>query len=75
MEAYAILKVPEVWVYDNGRLKINLLQNGGYQESTTSYTFPDLPTTDLIPHLVQQALEQGTSTMLRQLRDQMNHKD
>ncbi|MCL6435477.1 MAG: Uma2 family endonuclease [Leptolyngbyaceae cyanobacterium HOT.MB2.61] len=74
LEAYATLQVPEVWIYDNGRLKINLLQNGNYQESIVSPTFPDLPITEIIPRLVQQAFETGTSHMLRQLRNQMSQK-
>lgn len=68
LDAYAALQVPEVWVYDNRRLKINLLQNGEYQESVTSPTFPDLPITEMIPRLVQQSFQDGTSQMLKQLR-------
>jgi Uma2 family endonuclease len=30
LAAYAALQVPEVWIYDHGRLTINLLQNGDY---------------------------------------------
>jgi Uma2 family endonuclease len=72
LEAYATLQVPEVWIYDEGTLRIHLLQTNGYQESTISPTFPDLPITELIPRLIQQAFEQGTSAMLRQLRNQLN---
>jgi Uma2 family endonuclease len=74
LEAYATLQVPEIWIYDNGRLTINLLQNSGYQESATSLTFPDLPRTEMISRLVQQAFQVGTSIMLRQLRQQMNQE-
>jgi Uma2 family endonuclease len=75
LEAYAALQVPEVWVYDNGRLKINLLQNGDYQESSISPTFPNLPITEMIPRLVEQAFQEGTSTMLRKLRKQMSQAE
>lgn len=68
LEAYAILHVPEVWIYDNGRLRIYLLQNGDYQGVETSQVFPDLPIKLWIPQLVQEALTTGTSTMLRNLR-------
>ena len=71
LEAYAVLQVPEVWIYDNGKLKIHLLQNGKYQESAISPTFPDVAIAEIIPQLVQQAFQQGTSTMLRNLRNQM----
>lgn len=74
LEAYATLQVPEVWIYENGRLTIQLLQNGDYQESATSHTFPDLPITEMIPRLVQQAFQEGTSQMLRQLRQQLSTK-
>ena len=71
LEAHAVLQVPGVWIYDNGKLKIHLLQNGEYQESTISPTFPDVAIAEIIPQLVQQAFQQGTSTMLRNLRNQM----
>jgi Uma2 family endonuclease len=74
LEAYAALQVPEVWIYDNGKLKIHLLQNGEYQESAISLTFPDWAIAEIIPQLVQQAFQQGTSTMLRNLRKQMAEK-
>jgi Uma2 family endonuclease len=71
LEAYAALQVSEVWIYDNGRLRINLLRNEDYQESATSPTFPDLPITEMISRLVQPAFEQGTSPMLRSLRREL----
>ncbi len=74
LEAYAVLQVPEVWIYDNGKLKIHLLQNDEYQESAISPTFPDVAIAEIIPQLVQQAFQQGTSTMLRNLRNQIAEK-
>ncbi|KGF71688.1 hypothetical protein DO97_16255 [Neosynechococcus sphagnicola sy1] len=71
LEAYAALQVPEVWLYDNGKLKINLLQNATYQESATSPTFPALPIVEMVPRLIQQAFQDGTSTMLRSLRKEL----
>lgn len=71
LDAYAILEVPEVWIYDNGKLTIYLLDNGDYQRSTESVVFPNLPITELIPRLVVQAFAMGTSTMLRNLRQQL----
>jgi len=71
LDAYAALQVPEVWIYDNGKLKIHLLQNGEYQESSSSPTFPELAIAEMIPRLVQQAFQEGTSKMLRNLRKQM----
>jgi Uma2 family endonuclease len=74
LDAYATLQVPEVWIYDNSQLAINLLQHGTYQKSATSATFPNLLIAAMIPRLVQQAFQAGTSTMLRQFRQQMNRQ-
>lgn len=71
LESYETLQVPEVWIYKNDQLKINLLQNGVYQESLSSPTFPNLPLVEMIPRLVQQAFAEGTSTMLRSLRQEL----
>ena len=69
LEAYAALQVPEVWIYDHNKLKIHLLQNGDYQESDVSLTFPEVAIAAMIPQLVQQAFQEGTSKMLRNLRN------
>ena len=70
VSAYQAMRVPEIWVYRNHHLKIYLLDGDRYVESSTSPTFPDLSLIDLIPRLVQQAIAQGTSRMLRELRTQ-----
>ena len=67
--------VPEIWIYRNHTLKINLLVDNHYVEASTSLTFPDLPITMLIPQLVQQAIERGTSQMLRELRKQFRQSN
>ena len=69
LEAYAALQVPEVWIYDHNKLKIHLLQNGEYQESDVSLTFPEVAIAAMIPQLVQQAFQEGTSKMLQNLRN------
>jgi len=68
LNAYTSLGVPEVWIYSNHKLTIYILQADGYVESLLSPTFPDLPITELIPRLVQLAINDGTSQMLRELR-------
>lgn len=68
LDAYATLQVPEVWIYDRGKLTIYLLQDGDYQSDITSQIFPDLPITTWVPQLVNDAIATGTSTMLRDLR-------
>ena len=71
LEAYATLQVPEVWIYENSKLNIQLLQVGGYEASDQSRVFPSLPVGELIPRLVAQAFQVGTSTMLRDLRQRL----
>jgi Uma2 family endonuclease len=68
VSAYQAMGVPEIWVYRNSSLKIYLLDGDRYVESASSPTFPDLPITILVPQRVQQAIAQGTSRMLRELR-------
>jgi Uma2 family endonuclease len=70
LEAYEKIGVPEVWIYHDGTLSIYVLRGEVYVPSTSSPTFPNLPIQELIPDLVKQALEQGTSQVLRVLRQQ-----
>ncbi|WP_017298199.1 Uma2 family endonuclease [Nodosilinea nodulosa] len=71
LDAYAILQVPEVWIYDHGKLTIYLLRENKYESGAMSLVFPDLSIADWIPQLVVQAFARGTSTMLRDLRQQL----
>lgn len=71
LDAYQGLHVPEVWIYRDRQLKIYILQDGGYIESPTSLAFPALPIPALIPQLVQKAIADGTSRMLRELKTQL----
>jgi len=71
LEVYQALRVPEVWIYRNVLLSINILSNGNYVESPNSLVFPDMLVRDLIPHLVKLAIADGTSRMLRELRTQL----
>jgi Uma2 family endonuclease len=70
VSAYRAMQVPEIWVYRDLVLKINVLVGDRYTESLISPTFPDLPIVTLVPQLVQKAIEGGTSPMLRNLRIQ-----
>jgi len=71
LAAYRAIGVPEVWVYEEGRLTIYPLQAGEYILSETSLVFPTIPSVEMIPRLVQQAFQDGSSTVLRQLRSQL----
>ena len=66
---YARLGVPEIWCYDNGRLKVYLLQeNKTYQESEFSLVFPDLPVQE-IPDVINQNRSSGRRTIRRKIRE------
>lgn len=71
LDAYAVLRVPEVWIYDNGKLTVYLLRGNTYESEAGSLVFPDLPIVEWIPQLVAQAFARGTSTMLRDLRQRL----
>ncbi|WP_365939904.1 hypothetical protein [Moorena sp. SIO3I8] len=47
-----------------------IIKDGNYQEQSLSPTFPNLSLTTQIPQLVEQAINQGTSRMLRELKSQ-----
>jgi Uma2 family endonuclease len=70
-EAYEAIKIPELWVYDSEKLSIYILQNEQYVEQVASLVFPDLPILEIVPRLVAQAFQEGTSKMLRDLRKQI----
>ena len=66
IDAYKIIGVPEVWVYDSGRLRIYLLQDGEYVESDMSPNFPGIAIAQLIPATVERALQVGSCQALEE---------
>jgi Uma2 family endonuclease len=74
LDAYTALCVPEVWIYSHNQLNIYVFQASSYVESTVSLSFPDLQIKELIPRLVQTAIDNGTSQMLRELRTLLNQR-
>jgi len=68
LEAYAILGVTEVWIYENNKLQIFVLQNKVYLKTINSLIFPNFNLVETIPKLIKQAFEKGTSQMLREFR-------
>jgi Uma2 family endonuclease len=67
IDAYKIIGVPEVWVYDSGRLRIYLLQDGEYVESDMSPNFPEIAIAQLIPATVERAWQVGNLQALEEL--------
>ena len=66
IDAYKIIGVPEVWVYDSGRLRIYLLQDGEYVESDMSPNFPEIAIAQLIPATVERAWQVGNLQALEE---------
>jgi Uma2 family endonuclease len=65
LDNYLLLKVPELWRYSQKGLRIYLLQNQQYIESTTSPNFPHLPIIELIESYTKQAQAEGRSKAVR----------
>lgn len=53
--AYQKLRVPELWIYAAGTLKIYILVNSEYMEFNTSPNFPDIPVAKIVPQFVERA--------------------
>jgi len=66
IDAYKIIGVPEVWVYDSGRLRIYLLQDGEYVESDMSPNFPGIAIAQMIPATVERAWQVGNLQALEE---------
>nr|WP_083901648.1 Uma2 family endonuclease [Pseudanabaena sp. PCC 6802] len=66
IDTYAVIAVPEVWIYGNGKLAIYLLQDGQYIQSDTSPTFPGIPLTQLIPVAVERSWQVGSVQALEE---------
>jgi Uma2 family endonuclease len=53
LQIYAGLGVPEVWIYNGSRLRINRLENGEYVEREISLAFPSIPILEIVSFLEQ----------------------
>ncbi|MGE5659308.1 MAG: Uma2 family endonuclease [Actinomycetota bacterium] len=67
LDAYEAIGVPELWVYDSGRLKIYLLRNGEYLESETSLIFSEIAIGQIIPNAIDRAWQVGSLQALEEL--------
>ncbi|MFM6077095.1 MAG: hypothetical protein ACKPCI_01040 [Dolichospermum sp.] len=72
MNIYQGLKVPEVWLFENGILQINVLQDGVYVESKSSLNFPDLPLIAVIPQYLEKSRTIGRNATLKAFRSCVN---
>lgn len=71
IEAYKAIAVPEVWVYDKGKLTIYLLREGEYVTSETSPTFPEIAIAQIIPTVIERAWQVGTYQALEEFEAQI----
>ena len=66
---YEALRVPELWRYNGRKLQINVLQEGKYLESDTSYNFPNLPMGEVIHQYVEQSRIIGRNSTMKTFRN------
>ncbi|MDB9526353.1 Uma2 family endonuclease [Oscillatoria sp. CS-180] len=71
LEAYAALGVPELWLYEKGRLNIYVLDEDQYRSTAVSPTFPNLPILEWVARVIEQSLAVGRSPALRAFRKQV----
>lgn len=67
LEAYLAIKVPELWVYDSGKLTIYLLENDHYIQSKKSPTFPEIDLIKIITDAVERSWQVGSFQALEEL--------
>ncbi len=65
---YEALGVPELWRYDSGKLRIDILQDGKYVEVKSSPTFPDWPVAKLAERFIARSREVGRGKAMREFR-------
>lgn len=68
LDAYQGLGVPELWRFEEGRLRISVLGDGQYRDSNVSPHFPNLAIVDLISEFVDRAQAEGRSRALKAFR-------
>jgi Uma2 family endonuclease len=65
---YEALKVPELWRFNQGKLQINVLQDGHYVESQQSLNFPQFKLVEAIPQYLKQSTTAGRNSTLKAFR-------
>ncbi|MGC1528507.1 MAG: Uma2 family endonuclease [Phormidesmis sp.] len=67
-EIYQALGVPELWRYDEGRLRIDVLHSGEYVEVNESPNFPGWPLVELAQRYIDRARLAGQGRATKELR-------
>jgi Uma2 family endonuclease len=68
LDAYEALQVPELWRYENNKLRISVLQDGKYVDVPSSPIFPEWPIVELIAESLADSITLGRSPTLRAFR-------
>ncbi len=73
---YALLGIPEIWLYDGYDLAFSALENSGYVPTAKSLSFPHLPAAIVVEYL-QRRLLIGETKTLKEFREWVknNHKN
>jgi Uma2 family endonuclease len=69
LDAYEAIAVPELWIYDCGKLSIYLLEDGTYIKSDNSPTFANIPLTQIVPTVVERAWQVGSLQALEEFEE------
>ncbi len=65
---YQALGVPELWLFENDKLQINVLQDGQYIESEFSQNFPQFPLKEVIPQYLNRCKTEGRNKTMKAFR-------
>lgn len=65
---YEALKVPELWRFDKGKLRINALQGSNYVEVSESLNFPGMALSKVIPQYLEESKTVGRNKVLKAFR-------
>ncbi len=68
LENYKVLGVKEVWRFDGKALSISVLHEGEYVKAETSYHFPNLPVTEVLPQYLEQSRVEGRNAIVKRFR-------
>lgn len=68
LDSYLALGVSELWRFEDGRLRISVLQDGQYQDAAFSPNFPKFPMVDGISQCIDRSQTVGRRQALKTFR-------
>lgn len=74
LNAYEAIQVPELWIYDRGKLNIHLLVEQKYQQSEQSLIFPEIPLLKLVPATLERSWQVGSLQALEEFEKAIAQK-